>query len=113
MLGIRVYKVTFCSCHSETKTFFKLGLFPATPKHPKMAFTFQFLDLLEAMVLECQVSLQDFVGAIYLFLERYNIEVRNNFEVYYIDYHQQNYKSIYPSIINCFEEYRCTKLVKL
>ena len=45
--------------------FLKLGLFPATPCQPKIAFTFHLLDLLEALLLECQVATQDFVSALY------------------------------------------------
>lgn len=39
-------------------------LFPATPKQPKLAFTFTLLDWFKALMLECQVSAADFVAAI-------------------------------------------------
>ena len=45
-------------------TLIGMGLFPATPKQPKLVFTFALLDLFEALLLECQVSAQDFVAAI-------------------------------------------------
>ena len=56
--------VTFCGCESEATTLMKAHLFPATPKQPQLAFTFTLLDWFEALMLECQVSAQDFVGAI-------------------------------------------------
>lgn len=56
--------VTFCTCESEVETLMRCHLFPATPKQPQLAFTFDLLDWLEALMLECQVSAQDFVAAI-------------------------------------------------
>ena len=56
--------VTFFACESEAETLLQASLFPATPKHPQLAFTFDLLDWLEALMLECQVSAQDFSAAI-------------------------------------------------
>lgn len=56
--------ITFCSCESEVETLIRAHLFPATPKQPQLAFTFHLMDWLEALMLECQVSAQDFVFAI-------------------------------------------------
>ena len=56
--------VTFCACETETETLLRAHLFPATPKLPQVAFTFDLMDWLEALMLECQVSVQDFVAAI-------------------------------------------------
>lgn len=53
--------IKFCSCESEAET---AHLFPATPKQPQLAFSFELLDWLEALMLECQVSAKDFVSAI-------------------------------------------------
>lgn len=39
-------------------------LFPATPTQSQLAFTFQLLDWLEALLLECHVAVQDFVSAV-------------------------------------------------
>ena len=39
-------------------------LFPATPKQPKLVFTFNLLDWFKALMLECQVSAEDFVAAV-------------------------------------------------
>lgn len=56
--------VTFCGCESEVETLMRSRLFAATPKQPKLAFTFDLLDWFEALILECQVPAQDFVAAI-------------------------------------------------
>ena len=46
--------VTFCSCESEAETLIRAHFFPATPKQPHLAFSFELLDWLEALMLECQ-----------------------------------------------------------
>ena len=38
-------------------------LWPATPQHPRLAFSFEVLDWAEALLLECQVALKDFCKA--------------------------------------------------
>ena len=54
----------FCGCEQEAETLLRSRLFPATPKHPQLAFDFSLLDWFEALLLECQVSAQDFVAAL-------------------------------------------------
>ena len=39
-------------------------LWPATPKYPRLAFSFELLDLAEALLLECQVALKDLCKAL-------------------------------------------------
>ena len=56
--------MTYCPCETEVETLLRLHLFPATPKHPQLAFTFKFLDWLEALLLECHVSVHDFVASV-------------------------------------------------
>ena len=56
--------VMFCSCETEVETLLRARLFPATPKLPQLVFTFEFMDWLEALMLECHVSTYDFVGAV-------------------------------------------------
>ncbi len=56
--------LTFCGCETEVQTLLRNNLFPATPKQPQLAFTFQLLDWLEAVMLECHVAVQDFVSAV-------------------------------------------------
>ena len=43
-----------------------MRLWPATPVKPVLAFTFDLLDSLEALLLECQVATKDFVEALKL-----------------------------------------------
>ena len=54
-----------CTCTSEAQTLLQAGFFPATPSRPRLAFALELLDLLEALLLECQVAVQDFVSALY------------------------------------------------
>lgn len=65
-IGIQ-HDVSFerCPCTSEAQTLLQAGFFPATATRPRLAFALELLDLLEALVLECQVALQDFVSALH------------------------------------------------
>ena len=53
-----------CNCISESQALIRAGFFPATPEHPRLAFAVELLDLLEALLLECQVPVKDFVAAL-------------------------------------------------
>jgi hypothetical protein len=48
----------FCRCKSEACTLVELGLWPATPTKPVMAFTFGLMELVEKMFLVAKVSVQ-------------------------------------------------------
>ena len=50
--------------YHEIDILIKYGFFPATPQRPKIAFQFQLLDLLETLVLECQLAIKDFITAL-------------------------------------------------
>ena len=39
-------------------------MWPSTPNNSHLTFTFDFMDWIEALVLECQVALQDFCKAL-------------------------------------------------
>ncbi len=54
-----------CDCELITVTLARSRLWPATPKHPRYAFSFDLLDWCEALLLECQVSLKDLCEALY------------------------------------------------
>ena len=56
--------VEFCKCFSESELLISLGYFPSTPVNPKLAIDVQLFDFLEAMLLECHVSVYDFVAAL-------------------------------------------------
>ena len=53
-----------CPCTSEAQTLLQAGFFPATATRPRLAFALELLDLLEALLLECQLAVQDFVSAL-------------------------------------------------
>jgi len=48
--------VCFCNCELEPYTLVRHKLWPASPKHPAVAFQFELLDLQHALFLEVQVS---------------------------------------------------------
>ena len=54
----------FCACESDCIKLIRLHYWPATSSKPLVAFTFHFLDWLEALLLECQVAVQDMTQAI-------------------------------------------------
>ena len=54
----------FCTCESDCVKLIRLHYWPATSSKPLIAFTFHFLDWLEALLLECQVAVQDMTQAI-------------------------------------------------
>ena len=70
LLGIpRHVEVGFCKCKNDTLTLVELGYWPATPSRPKLAFSFALLDWMEALLLECQVVIQDYCSAVEFMLK--------------------------------------------
>ena len=69
---------TFCQCFGEVETLIQFELFPATPKQPTVAFSFQLLDYLEALLLECQVAVSDFTAALKVMSASPFMKVREN-----------------------------------
>ena len=55
-----------CDCEPLPLTLARAELWPATPSHPRLAFTFSLLDWAEALLLESQVALKDFCSSLYL-----------------------------------------------
>ncbi|XP_028416359.1 uncharacterized protein LOC114540363 [Dendronephthya gigantea] len=53
-------QILFCNCESDVATLVKMQLWPSSAKRPVMAFHYKLMELLEALVMECQVSLQKF-----------------------------------------------------
>ena len=51
----------YCSRESLVVTMISARLWPSAPKCPHLAFTFELLDLAEALLLECPVALKDFL----------------------------------------------------
>ena len=69
---------TFCQCFGEVETLIQFELFPATPKRPTVAYSFQLLDYLEALLLECQVAVSDFTAALKVMSASPFMQVREN-----------------------------------
>ena len=55
-----------CSCEPLVVTMIRARIWPSTPQRPHLAFTFELLDWAESLLLECQVSLNDFCKALFL-----------------------------------------------
>ena len=54
-------------------TLIRLNYWPATPSRPSIAFSFSLLDWLQALLLECQVPVQDFSNALeFIIVSKYD-----------------------------------------
>ena len=66
--GIHNTKIRFCECSSapldSVEQLMSMGLFPATLKQPRMAFTFRVLRQAHLMNLESKAAMYDFVGTL-------------------------------------------------
>ena len=51
--------ITSCGCISMPKHLLMLGLWPATPTKPKLAFTIELMNTIHFLLRECQASLYD------------------------------------------------------
>ena len=56
--------VVSCKCEPFSVTLSRLRLWPTSSKQRSYALGFDLLDWMEAMLLECQVSLNDFCKAL-------------------------------------------------
>ena len=84
-----------------------LQLFPATPRYPRLVFTFRLLNWLEALFLECQVAVQDMVTALHMIYQQM-VSKWYEMKIYLFVHHQKSSATcaLYPVIIECSEEYR-------
>lgn len=57
-------KLLHCNCESICETMCRARIWPSTPTNPGIGFSFELLDWAEALLLECQVALQDFCSAV-------------------------------------------------
>ena len=65
ILGIpRKMSIEFCKCKLDAHRLMELGYWPATPSRPMLAFSMPLMDWMEALLLECQVAVQDFTSAL-------------------------------------------------
>ena len=67
--------IQFCKCQSDALTLIELGYWPATPSRPGLAFTSSFMNWMEALLLECQVAVQDFSSAMEMLVKENFTEV--------------------------------------
>ena len=73
-IGLRhQLEVTSCSCEAFPVSLARLRLWPTSSKHPKFALSFELLDWMEALLLECQVSVSDFCKALNTKIPKYVI----------------------------------------
>ncbi len=56
---------TTCACEPFVLTMVRARLWPSSPKRPNIAFSFELLDWMEALLLEAQVTLNDFCNALH------------------------------------------------
>lgn len=54
-----------CACEPLIFTMVRARLWPSSPQRPRFGFSFDLLDWAEALLLEAQVSLNDFCKAVY------------------------------------------------
>ena len=54
-----------CDCEPVTVTIVRARMWPASPQYPRLAFSFEMMDWVEALLLECQVAVKEFCGALY------------------------------------------------
>ena len=66
---------TYCNCEPLTMTLARAKLWPATPTNPHYAFSFSLFDLVESLLLECQVAFKDICNALIFRAPFYNPKV--------------------------------------
>ena len=59
----RVIHFPFCSCECDAIKLIRCGYWPGTPVTPFVAFSFEFMNLLDSLLVECHVPVQDFTQA--------------------------------------------------
>ena len=62
-----------CPCEAFPVSLVRLRLWPTSSKNPTIALTFDLLNWMEALLLECQVSVNDFCKALDFKIPRYVI----------------------------------------
>lgn len=82
-----------------------LGLWPATPTKPKLAFTLELMDMIHFLVRECQVSLYDITNFLQCIGKKQpqviiKLHCNNNNNALLQD------KAIYKLLTNTFPHYR-------
>lgn len=104
-------KFCCCDCESICTTMVRARLWPASPRFPQLAFTFELLDWAEALLLECQVAVGEFCKALYFKCPMLVNKVctimlciHYNYDMLCLFTSQR--RDIYTALIDAFEEYR-------
>ncbi|XP_065893500.1 uncharacterized protein [Dysidea avara] len=87
----RVINFPFCSCECDAVKLIKFDYWPGTPVTPFVAFSFEFMNLLDSLLVECHVPVQDFTQAWSYLISKKLVKMPCN---------------LYPVLIDSFEEYR-------
>lgn len=75
----RQLNISFCKCKNDSLRIMELGYWPASPSRPVLAFSFSFFDWLEALLLECQIALNDYCDAVEFLLKDKMKSVSNKY----------------------------------
>ena len=59
----RQIEFPFCPCEEKAITLIRCQYWPGTPHNPHIAFSFNLMNMLKALLLQCQVAVQDFTQA--------------------------------------------------
>ena len=62
-------RILFCNCEEEAVTLVRLNLWPGSAVRPLVAFHIKLMELAEALLLECHVSLRKFCDALGIMTE--------------------------------------------
>ena len=92
-----------CACEPLVVTMVRARIWPSTAQRPHLAFTFDLMNWMEALLLECQVSLNDFCKALcrHLVVKVYYVAMLLLDLIILLQR-----KDIYSTLINAFEEFR-------
>lgn len=73
--GEHTVKFASCACEPLVVTMIRARIWPSSPQRPHLAFTFDLLDWAEALLLECQVPVEDFCKALQFKCRRLLVKV--------------------------------------
>ena len=98
-----------CQCEMLPVALIRARLWPASPHSPVLCFSFELMDWVEALLLECQVALKNFCRALY-FQCPYRLKqvgvMSSICWLYKFMIIDAQRRDIYAALIDSFEEYR-------
>ncbi|XP_046546001.1 uncharacterized protein LOC124256103 [Haliotis rubra] len=119
-----IRRFQFCKCELEPITLIKFNLWPASPKHPKLAFHTDLLRWIHGLSVECHVSVKGFCEALSARLPKQHqgfvsLEVKSIYKVLmketleefrYFLYNMNHLHQFHPQLSNGAECAACYKL---